>query len=410
MSKQENLATVKVGLKRNMSQESKQQKPKEPFKNNLQYFHEQPSIYNNFSTVNPTQIWNDAVSTSSPVTLDQQFYNRRYQSHQQLPIGRSPPPRSSVQPSSHQIQKQPPARKFKDNDFSNNYIHTGQLPSKFVRNIKNPVEGYPKLQRLFQLKERQAQSYACTPFGARVDIDNMIPTLNKWIVKDRLVFDVIMIGSLTENQFIYPLLAKLPLDKLCSKPGFLFIWASAQKINELSRLLNSDSWTKKFRRSEELVFVPVNKESPYYPNKTSTDEESLFEKMQWHCWMCITGTVRRSTDGHLIHCNVDTDLSIENEEDNNKNLVVPNHIYKVAENFSSANRRLHIIPSRSGFNNPVKPRRGWVIMSPDIIIDNFEPQRYKNEITEIGTNVPQDPEIESLRPKSPVSKNATVVH
>ncbi len=347
------------------------------------------------------------------------MYPRRFQhqqssqQQQQVPMRRQTPPRSGhsqqqIQQRRPHIQKPNPQKKFKDNDYSNNYIHTGELPSKFVRNVKNPVEGYPKLQRLFQLKERQTQAYACTPFGSRVDIDNMVPTLNKWIHKDKLVFDVIMIGSLTENQFIYPLLTQLPLEKLCSKPGFLFIWASAQKINELTRLLNSDGWAKKFRRSEELVFVPVNKDSPYYPNRDGIEDDSLFEKMQWHCWMCITGTVRRSTDGHLIHCNVDTDLNIENEEDNNKNLVVPNHIYKVAENFSSANRRLHIIPSRSGYNNPVKPRRGWVIMSPDIIIDNFEPLRYKNEITEIGTNVPQDNEIENLRPKSPVPRNANL--
>lgn len=387
---------------------------------NINYFMEQPSIYNNFNTT-PTNIWNDTVSTSSPVTLDQQYmYPRRFQhqqssqqQQQQLPMRRQTPPRSGhsqqqIQQRRPHIQKPNPQKKFKDNDYSNSYIHTGELPSKFVRNVKNPVEGYPKLQRLFQLKERQTQAYACTPFGSRVDIDNMVPTLNKWIHKDKLVFDVIMIGSLTENQFIYPLLTQLPLEKLCSKPGFLFIWASAQKINELTRLLNSDGWAKKFRRSEELVFVPVNKNSPYYPNRDGIEDDSLFEKMQWHCWMCITGTVRRSTDGHLIHCNVDTDLNIENEEDNNKNLVVPNHIYKVAENFSSANRRLHIIPSRSGYNNPVKPRRGWVIMSPDIIIDNFEPLRYKNEITEIGTNVPQDNEIENLRPKSPVPRNANL--
>jgi len=398
------------------------------------YFIEQASIYNNF-TVNPTQIWNDSVSTSSPVTLDQQYYPKRYSHqqqqqqqqqqkqqqqkqqqqkqqqqqshHQQLPI-RKPTPPKTIHSQQYQIQKPIPQKKYKENDYSNNYIHTGELPTKYVRNIKNPVDGYPKLQRLFQLKERQTQSYSCTPYGARTDIDNMVPMLNKWIHKDRLVFDVIMIGSLTENQFIYPLLTQLPLEKLCSKPGFLFIWASAPKINELTRLLNSDGWAKKFRRSEELVFVPVNKDSPYYPNRDGNDDESLFEKMQWHCWMCITGTVRRSTDGHLIHCNVDTDLNIENEEDYNKNLVVPNHIYKVAENFSSANRRLHIIPSRSGFNNPVKPRRGWVIMSPDIIIDNFEPSRYKNEINQVGTNLPQDNEIENLRPKSPVPRNANI--
>jgi hypothetical protein len=299
--------------------------------------------------------------------------------------------------------KQNPKR-FKDNDYTSNYIHTGELPVNFVRNVKNPVEGYPKLQRLFHLKENQTEKYSSAPYGARVDIENIVPTLNRWIVKEKLTFDVIMIGGLTENQFIYPLLSQIPLERLCSRPGFLFIWASAQQINELTRLLNTDGWAKKFRRSEELVFVPVKKDSPYYPSNMSRDENAMFESIQWHCWMCITGTVRRSTDGHLIHCNVDTDLKIENEEEN-PNQVVPNHIYKVAEYFSSATRRLHIIPARSGFNHPVRPRRGWVIMSPDILLDNFEPSRYKNEILNIGLNVPQDQDIESIRPKSPVHRN-----
>ena len=174
----------------------------------------------------------------------------------------------------------------------------------------------------------------------------------------------------------------------------------AQKINELSRLLNNDIWAKKFRRSEELVFVPVDKKSPFYPGLDG-DDESLFEKMQWHCWMCITGTVRRTTDGHLIHCNVDTDLTIETK--NSKIGAVPSQLYKVAENFSTATRRLHIIPARTGLENPVRMRPGWVIMSPDVLLDNFEPKRYMEEVARIGANLPSDPMIESLRPKSPIT-------
>ncbi|KAH3667765.1 hypothetical protein WICMUC_005297 [Wickerhamomyces mucosus] len=363
------------------------------------------------------------VSTSSGVTLDptQIFYNTKndYALNQLI---RKPniQYRSTRNTNQHQkhtqeqvkssFEKEKGWKIFKENDYSNHYIHSNfeELPVKYVRNIENPVEGYPKLQRLFQLKEYQNSKYNCTPFGARVELDNMVSTLNRWIYKENLVFDVIMIGALSENQFIYPLLTQLPLERLCSKPGFLFIWASVKKINELAGLLKSDTWAKKFRRSEELVFVPVSKDSPYYPNKENTsDEDSLFEKMQWHCWMCITGTVRRSTDCHLIHCNVDTDLRIEKKEaDAVENSAVPNHIYRVTENFSSATRRLHIIPSRTGFGKPVKPRKGWVIMSPDVVVDNFDADQYKSEISRIGTNVPQDPDIESIRPKSPVQRNS----
>lgn len=294
-----------------------------------------------------------------------------------------------------------PTREIHSNDYTNHYIHEGSNPQSHVMNIENPVEGYPKLQKLFDEKEKQIADYATRPLGCKVSIDKMVPTLNQWIQRDNLTFDVVMIGCLTDNQFIYPLLTQLPLDKLVSKPGFLFIWASAHKINELTRLLNNEIWAKKFRRSEELVFVPIDKNSPFYPGLAGEDT-TLVEKMQWHCWMCITGTVRRSSDGHLIHCNVDTDLSIETEE--TQNGAIPPDLYKVAENFSTATKRLHIIPARTGWETPVRARPGWVIMSPDVMLNNFNPKEYKESINEIGNHVPFNDEIESLRPKSPVQR------
>lgn len=305
---------------------------------------------------------------------------------------------------------------IRENDYSNHYIHSKRPPIKHVRNIQNPMEGYPKLQKLHQLKKNQILQHAVKPYGCKITSELIIPTLKSWINDYELQFDVIMIGALVENQFIQPLLYQLPLYKLCAKPGFLFIWATTQKIQELTKFLNSDVCNKKFRRSEELVFVLIDKNSPYYPND-STDCKPLFTKHQWHCWMCITGTVRRSTDNHLIHCNVDTDLQIENNETNNSINAVPDSIYKVAENFSNSNRRLHIIPSRIGYNLPIKLRPGWVIMSPDVLINNFDPSTYERDMytksmirykTVNNTQKPQflisqTNEIEELRPKSPIN-------
>ncbi|KAG0683092.1 hypothetical protein C6P40_000474 [Pichia californica] len=286
------------------------------------------------------------------------------------------------------------------NDYSNNYIHSGKLPFKYIRNAKQQVEGYPKLQRLYKLKEQQIEKYSTRPYGCRIDSENLSKTLNSWVYDHNLQFDVIMIGALTENQLIYPLLTKLPIDKLCSKPGFLFIWASTKKISELSTLMNdSRTWSKRFRRSEELVFIPVDKNSVYYPKEWSIPEDQILEEVQWHCWMCITGTVRRSTDKDLIHCNVNTDLALENS--NTGNSAVPSQIYKVVENFSSSTRRLHIIPTSTGLKKHVKVRPGWVIVSPDVILDNFEPERYKRDIELIGSKIPYNDEIEQLRPKTP---------
>lgn len=296
-----------------------------------------------------------------------------------------------------------PVRSPFSNNYSSNYVHTSVVPHKFVSNVENPVEGYPKLQKLFKLKEQQIAKISSKAYGYRVDIEKMIPTLNDWINKEALVFDVIMLGCLTDNQFIYPLLTQLPLDKLISKPGFLFIWGSARKIQELANLLNNEKWEKKFRRSEELVFVPIDKNSPFFPG-IEQEDTTLIERMQWHCWMCITGTVRRSTDGHLIHCNIDTDMTIETQD--TKNNAVPDHLYRVVENFSSSTRRLHIIPARTGSNIPVRTRPGWVIMSPDILLNNFNATTYKHDIEQIGTNIPTTEEIENLRPKSPITRNA----
>jgi mRNA (2'-O-methyladenosine-N6-)-methyltransferase len=38
-----------------------------------------------------------------------------------------------------------------------------------------------------------------------------------------------------------------------------------------------------------------------------------FVVMKEHCLMGIKGTVRRSTDGHIIHANIDTDVIIAEE-------------------------------------------------------------------------------------------------
>lgn len=308
------------------------------------------------------------------------------------------------------------ARTF-ENEYSNNHIHTHHFPTSYIRNVSNPIEGYPKSRRLKELKKAQIAHYATTPFGCRVEPKDMVRTLNRWIAQN-LQFDVIMIGALVENQFQESFLKELPLHRLCAKPGFLFVWAETKTIPALNAIINGDKWNKKFRRSEELAFVPVDDDSPYfplgvndgsyYPAESSGNGESLFQRKQWHCWMCITGTVRRLSDADLIHCNIDTDLQIEQKKEVN---AVPDTMYRVAENFSNSVRRLHIIPTRSGARLPVRARPGWVIMLPDVLIDNFDAGRYEAELAaklvvkKVGRQlqylVGQTPEIELLRPKTP---------
>lgn len=101
----------------------------------------------------------------------------------------------------------------------------------------------------------------------------------------------------------------------------------------------------------------------------------------------------------MIHCNINTDFGVENQ--NTGNSAVPNQIYEVAENFSNSTRRLHIIPTSTGLDHPVKMRPGWVIISPDVILDNFNPERYEKELGTVGQRIPLTNDIEQLRPKTP---------
>lgn len=292
-----------------------------------------------------------------------------------------------------------------ENDYSNQYIHTGKLPAQHISNLLNLVEGYPKLQRLRDLKQMQLKAHLTKPYGCKLEPKQMALKLNYWNQTYGLQFDVIMIGGLDSASAI-PILKELPLSRLCAKPGYLFIWATQGQIIELTHTLN-EALNKKFRRSEELIFLPIDPKSKAFP---TNDLNSMFRNEQWHCWMCITGTVRRSSDQHLIHCNIDTDLQFETPQSPVNN-VVPDVMYKVAENFSNSNRRLHIIPFECGYNLPIKTRPGWVIMSPDVLLNNFNPTKYEKELHEksvihyknnqVQYLVGSNSEIDDLRPKSP---------
>ena len=85
--------------------------------------------------------------------------------------------------------------------------------------------------------------------------------------------------------------------------------------------------------------------------------------------------------------------------------MIPDNIYKVIENFSLMSRRLHILPgttrNSSAPSLPTRSRPGWVIVGPDCLVNNFNIDDYVREVKIVGTRVPIDPEIDSLRPKTP---------
>lgn len=91
--------------------------------------------------------------------------------------------------------------------------------------------------------------------------------------------------------------------------------------------------------------------------------------------MGIRGTVRRSTDGHFVHCNVDTDVIVwENPHPKSSPLYdpmeKPPELYDLIENFCLGSRRLEL------FGRKRNVRKGWLTVGNELSDDS------KNERSE----------------------------
>lgn len=115
-------------------------------------------------------------------------------------------------------------------------------------------------------------------------------------------FDSILITPLGD----WDATAALPIRQISADPGFVFLWVGRGDQDGLERGREClAKWG--FRRAEDIVWVKTNA-------KAKTDgafgKGGLFASQKEHCLMGIRGTVRRSTDSHFVHCNVDTDVMI----------------------------------------------------------------------------------------------------
>eukprot|EP00891_Asterochloris_glomerata_P004926 jgi/Astpho2/4926/Aster-05853 len=126
--------------------------------------------------------------------------------------------------------------------------------------------------------------------------------------------------------------------------------------------------------------------------------------------MGIKGTVRRATDGHIIHANVDTDVVVS-EEPPFGSTRKPDELYQLIERFALGRRRLELF----GEDHNIRP--GWVTVGSALTSSNFNAAAYAGNFRladgspYISTGqrppvgaphlLPLVDEIEHLRPKSP---------
>ncbi|KAI0717767.1 MT-A70-domain-containing protein [Cerioporus squamosus] len=299
------------------------------------------------------------------------------------------------------------------NDYSQRYVDGGEWPQDWVLGAdpEHRFEEYPKQQRLLALKKAAVAAHALPPtFLPYSELSSLQGSK----------FDIILIDPPFSSSFTWEDLQNLPIPALSADPSFVLLWVGSGSGEGLERGREvMAKWG--FRRCEDIVWVKTNKTTNKGPG-TDPPTTSLLTRTKQHCLMGIRGTVRRSTDSWFVHCNVDTDVLIW-EGDASDPTLKPPEMYTLIENFCLGLRRLEI------FGRARTARRGWVTALAEGEEDRIEEgmtlgeddgtnevqegamrwnrERWEAQVKELAGGstklvVPVTPEIDALRPKSPV--------
>ncbi|KAI3894814.1 hypothetical protein MKW92_034943 [Papaver armeniacum] len=307
------------------------------------------------------------------------------------------------------------------NDYSQNFVDTGKRPQNFIRELEltNTVEDYPKLRELIQRKDEIVANAATPPMYYKCDLREFVLSPEFFGTK----FDVILVDPPWEeyvhrapgvadhmDYWTFEEILNLKIEAIADTPSFIFLWVGDGVGLEQGRQCLK-KWG--FRRCEDICWVKTNK--THATAGLRHDSRTLFQHTKEHCLMGIKGTVRRSTDGHIIHANIDTDIIIA-EEPAYGSTKKPEDIYRIIEHFSLGRRRLEL------FGEDHNIRSGWCTVGNGLSSSNFNAEAYLRNFADKdgkiwvgggGRNPPPDaphlvlttPDIESLRPKSPPQKN-----
>ncbi|KAJ6676085.1 N6-ADENOSINE-METHYLTRANSFERASE NON-CATALYTIC SUBUNIT [Salix viminalis] len=337
------------------------------------------------------------------------------------PVGRGTPPDKNaggwVPPRNNGPPGKAPSR-GEQNDYSQNFVDTGMRPQNFIRELEltSVVEDYPKLRELIQKKDEIVTKSASPPmymkcnlhefelspefFGTKFDVILVDPPWEEYVHRAPGVADHM-------EYWTYEEILNLKIEAIADTPSFIFLWVGDGVGLEQGRQCLK-KWG--FRRCEDICWVKTNK-SNATPGLRH-DSHTLFQHSKEHCLMGIKGTVRRSTDGHIIHANIDTDVIIA-EEPPYGSTQKPEDMYRIIEHFSLGRRRLEL------FGEDHNIRSGWLTVGKGLSSTNFNSETYIRNFSDKdgkvwqgggGRNPPPEaphlvvttPDIEALRPKSPM--------
>ncbi|KAH9948483.1 MT-A70-domain-containing protein [Amylocystis lapponica] len=301
------------------------------------------------------------------------------------------------------------------NDYSQRYVDGGEWPQNWVLGADpehrfeesvlhcllpvslthlRPTRRYPKQQRLLTLKKISVAEHALPP---------------TWLPFSELAslhpakFDVILIDPPFSSSFTWDDLQELPVPALAADPSFVLLWVGSGSGDGLERGREVlAKWG--FRRCEDIVWAKSNATTNRGPG-TDPPTTSLLTRTKQHCLMGIRGTVRRSTDSWFVHCNVDTDVMLW-EGDPTDPTRKPPETYTLIENFCLGLRRLEL------FARARSARRGWVSAladgepPPPAPAQHWAREAWEARVRDLAPGaravVPMTPEIDALRPKSPM--------
>lgn len=110
-----------------------------------------------------------------------------------------------------------------------------------------------------------------------------------------------------------------------------------------------------YKRCEDIVWVKTNKNKKDHSNTSSniSSSNTILLRVKEHCLVGLRGDVKRASDSHFIHANIDTDVIVD-EEPPIGSMKKPLEIYEIIERFCLGRKRLEL------FGETANIRNGWL--------------------------------------------------
>lgn len=196
-------------------------------------------------------------------------------------------------------------------------------------------------------------------------------------------------------------IAELQINEIGDTPSFLFLWVGTQNLDNGRELFKK--WG--FKRCEDIVWLKTNKRNKTKSMKKASNSQ-LLHRVKEHCLVGLKGDVKKASDSHFIHSNIDTDVIVDEEPEIGLTQK-PQEIYDIIERFCLGRKRIEL------FGETHNIRNGWLTIGLNLVQDiQFDLDEYNSwfegtksypEIQNFkgGRYLGTTPEIEANRPKSP---------